>query len=417
MATPTSIRAGAFDRQKMQPLADWLAVAVAVSLPWSTSATGITVALWLVAGVSTTSAAALRRALLSASGGIPVLLWILAAVGMLWADVSWSERFDGLGGFNKLLVIPLLLSQFRGSANGNRVLYGFLASVTALLAVSWILVALPQLPWQGKGSGIPVKDYILQSTEFTICAFVLLGVAIQQGRAGHWRIVAGLIVLAGLFFANIFFVISGRTVLLVVPALALLLGWRQFGWRGVAGAGALGCIAAVLIWLASPYMRQRIEVSIHDWQAYEASDAFNSTGLHAEFLKKSLSFVETAPVIGHGTGSIREQFRGAVGEAGSSAIATVNPHNQIFAVAIQLGLIGAAVLLAMWLAHFRMFRGGGLTAWVGTVVVVQNFVGSLVNSHLFDFTQGWLYVFGVGVSGGMMLRAGDKPALSAVAKP
>jgi hypothetical protein len=38
------------------------------------------------------------------------------------------------------------------------------------------------------------------------------------------------------------------------------------------------------------------------------------------------------------------------------------------------------------------------------VAVVQNMVGSLFNSHLSDFTQGWLYVFAVGVLGGTALR-------------
>jgi len=38
---------------------------------------------------------------------------------------------------------------------------------------------------------------------------------------------------------------------------------------------------------------------------------------------------------------------------------------------------------------------------------VQNVVSSLFNSHLFDFTSGWLYVFGVGVIGGMVLRQRD----------
>jgi hypothetical protein len=52
-----------------------------------------------------------------------------------------------------------------------------------------------------------------------------------------------------------------------------------------------------------------------------------------------------------------------------------------------------------------LFRGPGLAAWIGLVVVVQNIVGSLFNSHLFDFLQGWTYVVGVGVAGGMMLRA------------
>jgi hypothetical protein len=77
-----------------------------------------------------------------------------------------------------------------------------------------------------------------------------------------------------------------------------------------------------------------------------------------------------------------------VGQTGASSMASVNPHSQILAVAIQLGLIGAAVLAAMWTAHFILFRGGGLNAWIGIIIVVDNVVASLVNSHLFDFTQG-----------------------------
>ncbi len=38
-------------------------------------------------------------------------------------------------------------------------------------------------------------------------------------------------------------------------------------------------------------------------------------------------------------------------------------------------------------------------AWFGFVVVAQNILGSLFNSHISDFTQGWLYVIGVGVLG------------------
>ena len=111
---------------------------------------------------------------------------------------------------------------------------------------------------------------------------------------------------------------------------------------------------------------------------------------------------------GHGTGSIGEQFsRATAGETGAGAVASVNPHNQFFAVAIQLGFLGAAVLLAMWVAHFMLFRGDVLAAWIGMVVVIQDVVSSVAHSHLFDFGQGWLYVFGVGVAGGMVLRHSD----------
>ncbi len=96
--------------------------------------------------------------------------------------------------------------------------------------------------------------------------------------------------------------------------------------------------------------------------------------------------------------------KSVIGKTGAEGSATTNPHNQTFAVAIQLGLVGAFVLWAMWVAHALLFRGSSLADWVGLVVVVQNIVGSLFNSHLFDFTQGWVYVIGVGIAGGMVLK-------------
>lgn len=405
MTTMANLRAKAFDRRALEPLADWLAVAVAVSLPWSTTATGILVALWLLTALPTLDVTALRRELVSAAGGLPVALWALAGLGMLWADVSWSERLGGFAPFQRLLVIPLLLAQFRRSDHGMRVLLGFFASVLCVLIFSWALVLFPALPWRTNYVGVPVKDYILQSTDFLMCAVVLLALAFEDGHSGRWRSVAALVALAGLFLANIAFVVTGRTTLLVAPALVLLLGWRQFRWKGLLGAAVLFGLFGAAAVVQSAYLRARLSTSVDEWHSYESSDTVNSTALHLEFLKKSLSFVETAPVIGHGTGSIAEQFRNAaIGETGTAGVASLNPHNQILAVAIQLGLLGAAVLVAMWAAHFLLFRGPGLTAWIGIVIVTQNVVSSLVNSHLIDFTQSWLYVFGVGVTGGMALR-------------
>jgi O-antigen ligase len=56
----------------------------------------------------------------------------------------------------------------------------------------------------------------------------------------------------------------------------------------------------------------------------------------------------------------------------------------------------------MWLSHLLLFRGEGLVAWLGLLVVLQNIFSSLFNSHLFDFHEGWMYALGVGVAGGMV---------------
>jgi hypothetical protein len=59
--------------------------------------------------------------------------------------------------------------------------------------------------------------------------------------------------------------------------------------------------------------------------------------------------------------------------------------------------------------HICFFSAAGLPAGIGLAVVVQNIVSSQFNSSLFDSTHGWVYVLGVGVLGGMMLR-GSSPA-------
>jgi O-antigen ligase len=68
-------------------------------------------------------------------------------------------------------------------------------------------------------------------------------------------------------------------------------------------------------------------------------------------------------------------------------------------------MVGVAVLFLMWLLHLLLFRGGGLANWIGLLVVVQNIFTSLFNSHIFDFHEGWMYVLGVGIAGGMVLKA------------
>jgi O-antigen ligase len=408
-----TIRAKPFDRQRLAPVADWLAVGVAVSLPWSTSATGLLIAFWLVAILATLRVGLVWRAVKTSAGGLPVLLWIFAALGLLWADVSWRERFGGLDGFDKLLVLPVLLAQFRRSERGAFVVYGFLISATCLLLTSWLYAAIPALGAHGKFYGVPVKDYIIQSDEFLLCAFALLGAAFEYWRRHTKRAVA-LFFLAALFLGNIAFIITSRTNLVVVPFLVAALGWRLSNLKGVLLACLIAAVVAPLLWFSSSHLRDFVSHGVEELQAYFATDEATSAGLHVEFLKKSIGIVGEAPLLGHGTGSIGEQFsRAAAGETGAGAVASVNPHNQFFAVAIQLGFLGAAVLLAMWLAHFMLFRGGASAAWIGMVVVIQDVVSSVAHSHLFDFGQGWLYVFGVGVAGGMVLRHSDAAPSSA----
>ena len=326
------------------------------------------------------------------AGGLPVLLWLFAALGMLWADVTLAERIAGLGGYHKLLVIPLLLAQFRRSERGVMVLYGFLASCTLLLAASFVLDAIFRAtlynPFPGKMPGLPARDYIAQSAEFLICAFALLAAApIARARGARcWR--QWFTLLALLFIANILYIATGRTALVVIALLLVILAFREFGWKGVRRRRVS---PAPLSAASRGPLRHSCACALHKASrkcAATAPRTPRASSLRVEFWKKSLAFIKQAPVIGNGTGSMPELFRrAAAGATGAPGVISTNPHNQFFAVAIQLGIVGARHPDRDVARASRAVSRGGLVAWIGVVMVVQNVVASLFNSHLFDLPR------------------------------
>jgi O-antigen ligase len=390
------------DSKLLQRVADGLMIVTAVALPWSTSVVSVTIVLWLVCVMALVDWGAARKAVSSPVGGLPVLLLLLGIVGMAWANVSFYERWEGLTGFIKLLLIPVLIAEFARSAVANRVLQAFLLSCSVLLIASFIWWIFPWLPSGSGSAGVPVKNYIVQSIEFTVCAAALVEFALDERRRGAWFpcLVAGTAALA--FLSSVFFVATGRTALVIIAALVILFGLRHAGWKGLLIAAALGSVAGGIIWFSSPYLRERVIGIYAETRAYEENNALTSSGERIAFWTNSLRFVESAPIFGHGTGSIRAQFERAVaGHAGARGQLSDNPHNQTLAVGIQLGLTGIVVLWAMWSVQFAHFWRPGFSAWLGLVIVTQNIVGSLFNSLIFNFTEGWLYVLGVGVAAGL----------------
>jgi hypothetical protein len=384
-------------------LADWLAVATAVALPWSTSATGILVAGWILVVLPTLDRPSWRRLTPAAAAILPATIVAYALVGTMWADVAWSARVSGVASFAKLLVIPLLFIQFRRTGAADRVFIGFFASVSLLLAASWLLALVPDLSWRAADIGVPVKDYISQSGFFSLCVVALLDRALTIWKITP-RAALACAAISLLFFANIVFVATGRTTLVVLAVLLVMLGIRHC--RGLAlGAFLAGlAVIALISWQASPYLRNRVSNVAVELKNFRANEVDTSSGARVEFWKQSIEIVRQAPLFGHGTGSTRDEMSRDAAVDIHAPGAPSNPHNQILAIAIPLGLVGVGLLIAMWLVHWRMFFASGHVAWIGLAIVSQNIVGGLFNSHLFDFTQGWLYVLGVGIAGGALMH-------------
>ncbi|MGF6310227.1 O-antigen ligase [Bradyrhizobium sp. i1.8.4] len=382
---------------------DILMVLAAASLPWSTTALAVFMALWLVAVIPTIDWEQFILDLAQPAFVLPIALVALAVIGMAWSEAGWTERLQGIKPLSKLLLLPFLLRYFQRSRRGLWVFAAFLVSCTLLMMLSWIVLALPQLKLAHTASdGVPVKNYLDQSQEFALCAFAL---ALPALRARQWRIAAGALALVLLFLVNMLYVVSARTALVYMPVLLILFASLHLSRRATRLLFAAAALTSVLVWTTSPYLRQRIADVGIEYRAHDTS-GIASTAQRLTYWRKSVNFIGEAPWLGHGTGSISQMFvRDATGHTGLEAEVINNPHNQTLNVGIQWGLIGILLLYATWISHIRLFAGRNLVTWIGLAVVVQNITSSLLNSHLSDFHEGWMYVIGVGVAGGMALRA------------
>jgi O-antigen ligase len=389
--------------------ADIFAVLTALALPWSTSLVAIFVLCWLGTAAWILDYKVYFESLKRPICFLPIALFVLAAIGTLWSDASWAARLYAVGPAAKLLVLPGLFYHFERSTRGMWVFIAFLVSCTLLMAVSWIVAFDPGLTLKPEGDasrGIFVKNYIDQSQEFVLCAVALAYPIVLALREKRIWLAALLTAVALGFVINMALVVVSRTALVTMPILLAVFAMLHLKWRSnvVILCGAV--LLAGLAWTISPQLRWTATTFVRDYQIYKEFDQPTSIGLRLEFWQKSLRFFAEAPLIGHGTGSTRGLFeQAATGPkvlVGGQVIG--NPHNQTLNVAVQWGIAGVVVLYAMWWVHLMLFRGEGLVAWIGLLVVVQNIFTSLFNSHLFDFHEGWMYVLGVGVAGGMVLK-------------
>jgi hypothetical protein len=337
---------------------------------------------------------------------------MLVLLGVLWSEGTLLDRVHQLTQASKLLALPLLIYHFARSPRGMMVFTAFLISCAVLSLVSCLVALDPFLSaklYFSRGPfsptiGIFVRNYIDQGQEFSLCAVALAYPAVTAWQEGRTRKALLMAALGLWLVVNLLFVITSRTALVTMPVMLAVFALMHLRWRVALALLCAFALLATVAWSTSLQLQETVGKFFTDYGYTENQNNETGIGSRLIYWGKSLRFLGQAPVIGHGTGSTRMLFeKAAVGEAGARGMVVSDPHNQTLSVAVQWGLAGVALLWAMWLVHLWLFRGQGLIAWIGLLVVVQNMLSSLINSHLFDFTEGWIYVLGVGIAAGQML--------------
>jgi O-antigen ligase len=380
-----------------------MAVVTAFSLPLSTSAQAIAVSIFVVLAIATLDIERFRATSRHAAAWLPAALFALILIGVTWSSAPLPVALKWVGPYAKLLLIPIVMMTAFSRKDGLQIAGGFLAACTILLVLSWASVVWPSGPWGWFNlTSVPVKDNAVQSGEFALCAFGLAYAGLGVWRENPGRALLAL-TLAALFFANALFVNISKTGILMAGALLVLLLLETQGWRRGVLIAIPATLAIVVALSFSPSAQVRLKQFLEGTEPVHDNRENISTASRLYFWKESRVFIASAPVIGHGTGSIASLYRGL---DQSKAFGDIpDPHNQFLHTTLQVGLVGGALLIAMWASHLALFWGSGALRAMGLAIVIQNILGSLFNSHLSTVTQGMLYCLGVGLIGALIWSA------------
>jgi O-antigen ligase len=411
----TRAATGYLPRINLPAMADWFAAMTMLVLPWSTSLASIMIGGFVLTALPNLTAQDWRRELTRLPTALPLLLFALLIVSVAWSDAAWRDIMRSVESCARLAAIPLIAAHARSSPGlCERALIAFAVGCTALLVASWFSYALslgtvPAAVRLDVPTGVPVRDYLAQSTFFALAAFGIAHLALNMWIGGERHRAALLFGLTCAFVANLAVVYSSRTILVVMPALILLFLLQR--WSSDARGRKWKLAAAVALVLAVGIYPAAERLPSVETQLAQTQDAGvpTSAGMRLAYWQVSLAALRDAPVLGHGAGAGKLIFGQSelLARFGSTSLVG-NPHNQVLNFGVQIGLVGILGVMAMWTVHASAFFGRGILCWLGLGLVAQNVASCLFNSHLFDFAPGWTYVFGVGLLLGSFER---RPAM------
>lgn len=380
------------------------AVVSAFALPISTSIFGISVSILAVLTLSRLRRNRLEMVLKTPAGFLPIVLVVMMTAGVAWSSEAFGAAIAGVAPYAKLLLIPLLMASTVSAQQGLWIGRGFVAGCGIVLALSCASFVWPNGPWDFfKAPGVPFKDNAVQSACFVICAYGL-GIAAARTWGQNRLHAAALAVVAALFFADVFAIFISKTGLLMAVALLALFLVHLGGWRRALLVAIPVTAFAMVLLLTSPSAQLRLKNIQQDIPSGGGSGESVSTASRIDFWRKGVEFLREAPIMGHGTGTIHSLYqREEALRPSPYGQATTDPHNQTLHVAIQLGAVGAALLIAMWLAQGLLFVGCSFPHLLGQALVLQQVIGSIFNSHLSGYTLGMLYCFVAGILGSMVI--------------
>ncbi len=318
-----------------------------------------------------------------------LFLWMLMAVS--YGTATWTEASLYIGKYRDLVFLALFLPYFTAPELRRKASIAICGAMAITLVLSF-LGAAGLVTGRPENSALVFKGQITQNLFLAYFGFALLVVA-DATKVWSWRLT--LRIVAILAIANVVYFGMGRTGYMAVGLLLFLYLWQKLRLRGVLIFAALAMLTGVTNTSDSGSPNQRIALAVEEIKQWESgkSDPNSSMGIRMDFYRNSLAIIGEHPLLGVGTGGMINAYSERI--RNTENLFTRNPHNEYLLIAVQQGMIGLGLLLALFVVQWRMANQLVLQqeSMLARGLVLVMAAGCLFNSLLLDHTEGLAYAW------------------------
>lgn len=353
-------------------------------IPFSTSLMGAAAALaavfWLLSG----KLFSLPKLMCSNPlVGLAIILFLLLVAGLVTTPAPLDDALAFLKKYRELLYFAMVVSLIMDNDGAARHAEdSFVAGCVVLLLLSYGIY-FSIIPSERFGHS--VVYHITHSFFMAILAFWCLQRIFESRQYFYLWL--------GLFLAatfNLFYIAPGRTGMLVYVALIFLTVLQRFSWKKSIPVTALVIAVIGITFVTSTNFSSRVREAVNEMTSYQAESSRTSLGMRFDWWQNSLALIKEKPIFGHGTGSFKTVQAELI--KNSDTKPTDNPHNEYLLIAVQTGLVGLFLFVALLATQFlAACKLQPPRKYLLQGVVVAMATGCLMNSFLFDSHPGHFY--------------------------
>lgn len=339
-----------------------------------------------------------------------VVLFVIILLSAGWSDAGSNVALHWVSKYKKLLVIPLMMPFFQIDDHKKFFLNGLLFSLLVGLLISYSnyfgLTNIGPCP----NVGCSTHSHITLSMFNCLLFLLAIGLSFSAKTLLKRRFYYAVAILSAI---NVAWVLQSRTGQLMVFTLIVYLSFalQEFKHKSLRGkrwlrlliaASVVGVLTiGVFIKKESRFADSIQKISAQKAESFKSTDTTVSVDVRFEFYRKTIALIAQKPLLGWGAGGHEPELLrlSEQGVTDYERIIFSNPHNEYLAWTVQTGLLGLACLLlwlfTVWQHASRLEDPVHKLLIMGWLLIFS--LGSLLNSFLLDFSEGYMMVLLIAV--------------------